>query len=325
MPSSTSPPNATITLVRAGAVTFHGLLTAWQTDPLALTALTITLSAGVVYLVGMRRLAHVKGRCWPRWRAAVFLAGLAVIVVAVNSGLASYDDTDFAAHVVQHLLLMSAAPPLLALGAPVTLALQAAPRRAKTPLLKILHSPPLRLLHSPGVPVVVLLGTMYGYFLTPLYPYSLVHPLFHDLTHLGFLAAGCVYWWPIVGADPLPGRLGYPARLGLLVPPIPFDAFLGIAIMTMGRPIAPQNSLGDTHAGGAILWGFGELFTFAALAVIFVQWAAADERRQAREDRRLDALRLDAAPAPAGPRPSAHRRSPAMDAITLGPDGRERS
>lgn len=282
---------AALTSSRSPTVTLHGLLTAWQVEPLALVALAVTVGAGIAYLVGVRRLRSRRGRVWPRWRAAAFLAGLAMIVVAVNSGLASYDGTDFAAHVVQHLLLMSVAPPLLALGAPVILALQTVGRPTKTRLLKVLHSPPVRFLGVPGVPVVVLLATMYGYFLTPLYPYSLVHPLFHDFTHLWFLAAGCVYWWPIVGADPMPRPLGYPARLGLLVPPIPFDAFLGVAIMGMSRPIAPQNSLGDTHMGGAILWGFGELFTFAALAVIFVQWAAADERRQAREDRRLDASR----------------------------------
>ena len=67
----------------------------------------------------------------------------------MQSGLASYDDQVFAAHVVQHLLLMNFAPILFALSAPVTLALQASDRRTQQGLLKVLHHPVVEFVTNP--------------------------------------------------------------------------------------------------------------------------------------------------------------------------------
>ncbi|MGH9065831.1 MAG: cytochrome c oxidase assembly protein [Acidimicrobiales bacterium] len=273
-----------VAVVRSPAVRVQVLLTHWQTEPLALVALAVTVAFGAAYLVAIRRL-QARGRGWSRWRTASFLGGLAIIVVAVDSGVAAYDDSVFTVHVVQHLLLMSMAPPLLGLGASLTLALQTTARPVKTRILKVLHSPPLQLLANPGVAVALGLGTMYAYFLTGIYPFSVHHPLFHDYTHLHFLVVGCLYWWPILSVDPMPRRLGFGARMGMLAVTVPFNAFLGIAIMNMSRPIASVHTLADTHAGGALLWGFSELFTLAALAVVFTQWSRAEERKAARDDR----------------------------------------
>src|SRR5579872_5676284 len=120
-------------------VRLHELLTGWQTDPLSLVALAVDATVVVLYLVGVRTLAR-RGRSWSRWRTTSFLGGVALVVVAVNSGLASYDDSVFRIHVIQHLLLMNGAPVLFALGAPMTLALQASDRRVQRGLLRILHS-----------------------------------------------------------------------------------------------------------------------------------------------------------------------------------------
>ena len=69
------------------------------------------------YVVSVRRLA-ARGRAWPRWRTVSFLSGTVLVIIAVQSGLASYDDEVFWIHVIQHLLLMNFAPILLALSAP---------------------------------------------------------------------------------------------------------------------------------------------------------------------------------------------------------------
>lgn len=274
-------------------VTVDRLLLAWQLQPLALASLAVVVLVGFAYVAGVRRVQR-RGRAWSRWKTASFVGGLASIVVAVNSGLASYDDSVFTMHVIQHLILMSTAPPLLALGSPVTLLLQASSRDTKRVVLKVLHSRPARMLSFPLVGLAVSTVVMYGYFLTPLYDASLVHPLLHDATHVVFLAAGSLYWWPIVGTDPIPRRMGVGARMASLGLAIPFNAFLGIAVMNMSSPIAPRYSLTDTQSGGALLWGLGELFTLGALGVLFREWAKVEERRAAREDRRLDAERLAA-------------------------------
>ena len=77
------------------------------------------------------------------------------MIVAVQSGLAAYDDEVFAAHVVQHLLLMNFAPILFALSAPMTLALQASGRPTQQRLLKVLHHPVVEFVTNPVVVVLV--------------------------------------------------------------------------------------------------------------------------------------------------------------------------
>ena len=268
-------------------VRLHTLLTAWQHDWPVVAAAAFEAAAIGWYVVSVRRLSR-RARRWSAWRTAAFVCGVLVVVVATQSGLAAYDDTNFTAHVAQHLLLMNLAPPLLAMGAPVTLALQASSRSTTTRLLKILHSPPARLLTHPLLAGGLVVTTMYGYFLTPLYRLSIENTWFHYYTHLHFLLAGCLYWWPIVGVDVLPRRWGHGAKLLLLFASIPWSSFLGVAILEMSTPIAPSYTLADTHTGGGLLWAASELFTVIFMLVVFADWAKADLRQAVRYDRQAN-------------------------------------
>jgi putative membrane protein len=270
-------------------IQLHTLLTGFQTDGLSLVSLAIELGLALWYVLAVRRLAK-RGRRWSRWRTASFLGGTALVIVAVQSGLAAYDDQVFAAHVVQHLLLMNFAPILYALSAPMTLALQASDRRTQQGLLKVLHTPVVEFVTNPVLVVLVSYGTMIAYFLTPFYNFSLEHPLVHDLTHLHFLVSGCLFWWLVVGRDPSRWRLSYPAKLGILAIGIPVTAVLGVSLTGARVSIAPLfHSVADTQRGGSILWIVGELTTFAAMAVIVFQWMRFEEREAVRADRLLDA------------------------------------
>ena len=275
-------------------VTLHGLLTGWQTDTPDLVAEGVEAALAVWYLWSARRLAR-RGRHWSGWRSASFVGGLVLVMVAVQSGLASYDDSVFAMHVIQHLLLMNFAPILLALGAPVTLALQASSRRTQQGLLKIIHHSVVEALTHPSVVVPLAYGTMMVYFLTPFYQFSLEHPVVHEFTHLHFLVSGALFWWLMVGLDPSRWRLSYGHKLGILAVGIPVTAILGLSLTTARTSVAPLfHSVADTHAGGSILWVVGELTTLIAMGIIVYQWMRAEERKAERADRRLDAL--EAAP-----------------------------
>ncbi len=184
------------------SIRLHTLLTGFPTDGLSLVSLAIELGVMAWYVLAVRRLAH-KGRRWSPWRTASFLGATLLVIVAVQSGLAAYDDQVFAAHVVQHLLLMNFAPILYALSAPVTLALQSSDRPTQERLLKVVRHPVVELVTNPVFVVLVTYGTMVGYFLTPFYNFSLEHPLIHDLTHLHFLVSGCLFWWLVVGTRPV--------------------------------------------------------------------------------------------------------------------------
>jgi putative membrane protein len=142
-------------------ISLHTLLTAWQTGPLSLFALSIQVALAAAYLFGVRRLAK-KGRSWSLWRTVAFLSATILVVIAVQSGLASYDDENFSMHVIQHLMLMNFAPILYALSAPMTLALQASSRRTQERLLKVLHHPVVCFITNPRVAAATVYVTMIG-------------------------------------------------------------------------------------------------------------------------------------------------------------------
>jgi putative membrane protein len=277
-------------------IELHTLLTGWQTDWLSSAALVVEIAFVLWYLGAVRRLG-ARHRHWPVGRTVSFVAASALIIVAVQSGLAAYDDQVFALHVVQHLLLMNFAPILLALSAPVTLALQASRRPMQQRLLKVLHHPVVEFVTHPVFVVLVANITMIVYFLTPFYAFSLEHPLVHDFSHLHFLVTGCLFWWLIVGRDPARWRLSHPVKLGILAIGIPVNVVLGISLTGAQASIAARfHSVADTHRGGAILWVAGELVVVAAMAIIVVQWMQYEERKAVRADRLLDAQGESAAP-----------------------------
>jgi len=189
------------------------------------------------------------------------------------------------------------AAPLLALGAPVTLALRVARGRTRRRLTRVLHSPPLRVVGHPLVAWVLFTLSLYALYFSPLFDLTLRQPLVHDLVHLHFLAAGLLFWWPVVGLDPSRWRLPHIARLGFVFLMVPFHAFLGVAIMNSGRVLAPTlatfqrtwgpTPLADQQTGGAILWGAGDLIALAAVLGVLISWASYEEKVVAvREDRR---------------------------------------
>lgn len=274
------------TLLPAG---FHAhiLLTGIETDPLALAAGALEIIAIVWYLAGVRRLAK-HGRRWSPWATAAYTAGVATIWVAVGSGLAAYDEVNVALHVVQHLLLMMVAPPLIALGKPITLASQASHRRVQVALLKIVHSRALAALTFPVVAWFLYYGTMYAYFEDrALYDYSIDHQLFHQATHLVLFVVGYLYWQPIVGSDPTRWRLPGPIRAGSVFLGMPFEAFLGISVSRSPIPIDPINTLTDTQNAGETFW-LGAMFISAlCLASVGVQWFRQLDRETRQEDRRV--------------------------------------
>src|ERR1039458_8762685 len=99
------------------------LIVHWQTSWISLVALGAELAILAWYVRGTRRLGG-RGRSWSLFRTAGLLAGLVVVAYAVEGGVAYYDRSNFTVSVIQHLLLINVAAPLLAMGAPLTLAWQ---------------------------------------------------------------------------------------------------------------------------------------------------------------------------------------------------------
>jgi putative copper resistance protein D len=271
-------------------------------------ALVLVAVAGL-YLYGVHRL-RARGDRWPVARTVLFVGvGLGSIAAVTVSGLHAYDTSVLSVHMIQHMVLSMVAPIFLALGAPVTLALRTMPRRGRRMLTSVLHSRVARVLTFPLVAYALFVATPFALYFGRLYRVSLENPLVHELLHVHFIAVGCLFFWPLLGLDPLPGRWPYPARALLMLLSTPFHAVLGLTIMQSAELLGGDwyPSLGltwldpwaDQKVAGGILWAGGELVSVTMLAVLVAQWMRASEREAARIDRALDREEAAAAAAQA--------------------------
>jgi putative membrane protein len=270
------------------------LVTDWSLD----VTFPFVLVLGAAYVIGVRRL-HSRGRSWPATRTTAFLSGLAVVLVATESGIAAYDRVLYSLHIVQHVLLGMVAPLLLVLGAPITLALQAGSRTSQRRILRVLRSTPAQVLTHPLTAWLLFGTSIVTLYFTPLYELSLRNGWFHVATHAYFLFAGCLFLAHVVGLDPIPHALGYGARLLYVLVLLPFHTFVGVALLTMNTVIAAgwydqverrwgASPLADQRTGAGVLWIAGELFGLLCIGIVAYQWMSAEEREAARHDRRLD-------------------------------------
>jgi cytochrome c oxidase assembly factor CtaG len=304
------------------------LLTEWTWNWSMALGIAITAALYIAGLVVLRR----RGDRWPVQRSISFLlGGLGSIGLATMSALGTYDTVLFSIHIVQHMILMMVAPVFLALGAPVTLALRTLPTRPRAMLLAVLHSRLARVLTFPPLTLALFITTPFALYYSQFYEISLRSSFWHAFLHLHFLIIGCLVMWPLMGIDPVPGRISYPLRLLMVFLMLPFHAFLGISIMSSTTLIAeswylafnrswPPSPLDDQYLASGILWASGDALALLMLIALFVQWYASSQREARREDRRLD--RLEArmqrtASAPVGSRD--HRERARYDQAGAGP------
>jgi putative copper resistance protein D len=273
------------------------LLFGWSFEPVLVLPL-LALAVGWWRLLGAANRAHPDHRV-PTIRRYAFLAGLAAIAVALQSGIERYDTTLFSVHMVQHLVLALVAPPLLALGAPVTQLLRAAsPALRNRWLLPVLHSRLVSFLSHPVVAGLVFVAVMWATHFSPLFDRALEDRLVHDLEHGLFLGSAILFWWPVVGQDPAPHRMGHPGRMLYLFLQMPLNSFLAMAILFANTPLYPHYAslgapygidvLADQRLAAGLMWFIGDVLFLAALLAVLFGWMRSEERGAAGADRRAD-------------------------------------
>ena len=274
----------------------EGMLGAWHFDPVTVIAL---LTAGSVYAVALGR-ARANGRVVRRARVAWWYAGIAALAVALVSPLEALADRSFAFHMAQHLMLTLVAAPLIALGAPIWMALSAMPATAARRLARALAGRAVAVLSHPVVGWTSFIGVSWGVHYSPLFDVALTSSVWHVLEHVVWVTSALIYWVPIVGVDPSPHPLGFPARLLSLVLAMPAMSFLALAIFTAEEPLYPtyastpspldMSALADQRAAGVTMWLLGNVALVVAVLTVAAAWKRHDDDRQRREDARLDAL-----------------------------------
>ena len=283
------------------ALTF---LTGWTLDPVPACCL-IFAAAGYVWV------AHRVGRIspdrpWPTRATVSFLSGLSLVWLAILGPPGTYDDTFFWAHMVQHLVLVMLAAPLLLLGSPVLLVLRVSSRQVRhSYLVPVLRSRIVRTLTNPYVGWFLFAGLLLGTHFSPFFDYSLRHPVVHDyVEHPLFLGVALVFYYPLLSGNPSPGRVAPAWRaLSLFLMMIP-ETMTGFFIYAtpyllypsyakVARPFGP-GPLGDQQLAGALMWSAGMIIDAVWVSLAVLDWLHSEEARS----RRVDLETLSATRAP---------------------------
>jgi putative membrane protein len=262
--------------------------TGWSWTPSISVPLVV---AALLYASGLRRLwgRAGAGRGVPRWRAAAFFGGLAAIALALLSPLDEAADALFSAHMVQHLVLILVAAPLLVLGAPERVAPWVVPDPFRARLLK--RAAPLagaaRLLSRPALATTLATLVFWTWHVPALFDRALAHDALHAVEHASFLATAVLFWGSLVPARmPREERQNGPRLLALFTMALQGN-LLGALLTFATRPLyaGPRggttattlSALGDQRLAGLIMWVPPTALYLAVGSYLFVRWLRAHD------------------------------------------------
>jgi cytochrome c oxidase assembly factor CtaG len=261
---------------------FLAIFDEWS-PPIVLTATLIF--CGVVYTRGWFAIRRTRPAKFAVWRLGSFLLGLAIIWFAIASPLDGFADALLSAHMVEHLLLMSFAPPLLLLGYPVVPLLRGLPRVITVyvfgPLIRIKTLRNLgHILIMPLVAWLAMNLVFLGWHVPAAYDFALEHERWHEFEHLCFLWTSILFWWPVI--LPWPTRMNFAGWLLLpyLVMADIVNTVLSAFLAFCDRPVygyylREPNAFGisplsDQRAGAVVMWVIGSLiFLIPAIVLTF--------------------------------------------------------
>jgi len=232
----------------------------WVSAPLILVAL--------VYARGWLRVRKLDLHTIETWRAGSFVLGLLFIWLAVASPIAALDHELLTIHMVQHLLLMTLAPPLIWFGAPMKPLLHGLPQGFGNVMRHCFRSPPIqrlgRAIAHPAVCWLVAAATLVGWHVPSLFALGMRSGLWHTIEQVSFLASGLLFWWPVI--KPGEGKSNgseWPILLYLFVATLPCDILSGFLVFCnrVVYPVflsSPQSNglsaLEDQQCAGALMW-----------------------------------------------------------------------
>jgi putative membrane protein len=192
------------------------MLAHWELEPGVVATLAVVAA---VYLRGWRTYHRRVPARFPPWRLQAFLAGLVSLWLAAASPADTLADQLLSAHMVQHILLLSVAPPLLLLGSPLLPIIRGLPRLLRTAVVRPLsHQRWLRhaasTLTHPATALAISSVILWAWHVPSLYDLALRNPAVHATEHALFFTGGLLFWWPVV--QPWPSRPRWPR--GAIIP-----------------------------------------------------------------------------------------------------------
>jgi putative membrane protein len=283
--------------VPADAPSATSLLLGWTFSPLPTLAIAVAGGWWLWAVVRVNRLHRANPV--PRGRTVAFLLGLLALAVALLSGIERYDTALFAVHMVQHILIVLVAAPLLALGAPITLLLRlSSPETRRRWLIPILHSRVMRVVAFPVVAWIAFAAVLWATHFSGIFNAALEDPLIHDLEHGLFLGSALLFWWPAVALDPAPWRMGHPVRIAYVFLQMTQNTFLSFVLLNVAGVLYPHyatlgnpygiDALADQRLAAGFMWIAGDAVFLIVIMLLVAGWMRAEARDLPRVDRQAE-------------------------------------
>jgi putative membrane protein len=232
----------------------------------------LTLAMVLAAFLYLRGWLHLRSSCVniiPSWRAGSFFLGLFLTWVALGSPLSAFDEELLTVHMVQHLLLMTIAPPLILVGAPVMPMLHGLPGQFVQVVVGPLFRWPLlqrvgRVISHPAFCWLAAAAALVGWHVPAAFTLGLQSEAGHVVEHACFLGAGFLFWWPVV--QPWPSVAVWPRwsiLLYLFFATLPCDILSGFLVFC-DRVVYPVylstprlfdiSALEDQQRAAALMW-----------------------------------------------------------------------
>src|SRR5262245_57047074 len=255
----------------------HGVL---GSSPLSLI---IPIFAAMVYLRGWLHLRSTSLNVIEAWRALSFVIGLFSVWVALASPIAVWDQASLTGHMIQHLLLMTFAPPLILLSEPVMLLLHGLPRRFVRSIIgPLFRWRPVqqlgRVLAQPALCWLAAVGALVIWHVPAAFTLGMQSQAWHAIEHASFLGTGFLFWWPVVQPWPsVSRRPDWSIVLYLFFATLPCDVLSGflvfservvypVYLLTSGQ--SSPSVLADQQCAGALMWTCVTIVYLAAGAIL---------------------------------------------------------
>ena len=259
----------------------------WELDP----SLVYVGLAASLYLLGSR------GRWRPRpLEAAAFFAGLLAIVIALDSPIDYYADQLFWVHMLQHVLLLTVAPPLFLLGHPWPRMWRALPLEPRTAAARTIAqagwTSPLRALARPLPAWILFNATIVFWHIPAAYDLTLTNGTVHVLEHAMFFFTGLLFWARVINPGPLRPRLVWPMRIAYVSGAMVVTWMLSIALVIIPHPFYSYyaalptrpggiSELTDQQLAGGVMWVLGSIAYTITFIIGFYRWLEPDSSASA--------------------------------------------
>ena len=234
----------------------HDLWTTWSFEPAVVLGLVLSTW---IYGRGVRALWRRagRGRGIPEWRASCHAAGIAALAIALISPVDGVSAALFSVHMVQHLLLVMVAAPLLVVGQPHIALLWGLPRTARRRVARAWHRMPglrtaWRLTSQPAVAWALHTAALWMWHAPRLYEAAVRQEAMHALEHVSFVLTALLFWWVIAGHGAR-RRLGFGIAVLYLFAASLQSVILG-ALLALSRQPWYQ-----VHFGTTTPWGLSPL------------------------------------------------------------------